>query len=102
MERGTEEEAYLWERHLENNTFEDGEMEERGAGDSQDLHEMRDEARNSYSDGGRGRFIESEEVRVVAVRIRDGRVADWRGEVRDWCLSGEENGTGEGILINGA
>ena len=70
------------EAHLDNNTWE-GEEGRGGAGDV------------GNGDGGRGCFIEGEEVRVVVVRIRDGRVADWKGAIRDWTLS-EEGG-----LING-
>jgi hypothetical protein len=89
VEQGTEEEKFLREKHLENNTF--GESEggealgwgERGADES--------------GDGGRGCFIEGEEVRVVVVRITDGRVADWKGAVRDWTLSAESDGMVNGI-----
>jgi hypothetical protein len=80
VERGTEEERYLREAHLENNTF--GEREGVGGGWGAD-----GEAGNG--DGGRECFIEGEEVRVVVVRIRDGRVADWKGAIRDWTLSEE-------------
>lgn len=79
MERGTEEERYLREAHLENNTFGEREGEQGGWGEG--------EAGNG--DGGRGCFIEGEEVRVVVVRIRDGRVADWKGAIRDWTLNEE-------------
>jgi hypothetical protein len=79
VERGTEEERYLREAHLENNTFGEREGEQGEWGDG--------EAGNG--DGGRGCFIEGEEVRVVVVRIRDGRVADWKGVIRDWTLSEE-------------
>lgn len=82
MERGGEEEKWLRERHLENNTFEEGE-EWRAEGSG---------------DGGRGSFIEGEEVMVVSVKIRDGRVSDWKGAVRDWSLS--ENAGGE-HMVNG-
>lgn len=68
MESGTEEEKYLKERHLENNTFE--------AGLSMSVN----------GDGGRRCFIEGEEVRVVTVAIKDGRVSDWKGQVRDFEL----------------
>lgn len=87
MERGTEEERFLREAHLENNTFGDREGEEgwSGAGDV------------GNGDGGRGCFIEGEEVRVVVVRIRDGRVADWKGAIRDWTLSTGDDGE----LVNG-
>jgi Pyridoxamine 5'-phosphate oxidase len=102
VERGTEEEAYLRARHLENNTFEDVERKDgAGANGSQDMWGVDGEAGNDHGDGGRGCFIEGEEVRVVVVSIRDGRVADWKGEVRDWYLSSGENGRGDGTLANG-
>ncbi len=87
VEMGTEEEKYLRERHLENNTF--GEKEEVGAawGDAA--------ATERNGDGGRGCFIEGEEVRVVVVKITDGRVADWKGAIRDWTLKQDEP------LVNG-
>lgn len=78
MEQGTEEESYYREKHLDNNTFTEGENgERRGAWGS---------AEREGGDGGREIFIEGEEVRVVVVKIRDGRVADWKGAVRDWSL----------------
>ncbi|OBT77713.1 hypothetical protein VF21_03824 [Pseudogymnoascus sp. 05NY08] len=69
VDSGTEEENWLREAHLRNNTFGEGGEEE-----------------GREQDGGRGCFIEGEEVRVVVVRITDGRVADWKGAVRDWSL----------------
>lgn len=95
MERGSEEEKWLRERHLENNTFEEG-----GGSDA-----WRREG--NEGDGGRGSFIEGESVMVVSVKIRDGRVSDWKGAVRDWSLSesareGSENGQrGREGLVNG-
>ncbi len=67
MEQGTAEEKYFKERHLQNNTFSEG-------------------GPPTEQDGGRGCFIEGDEVRVVVVKIKDGRVADWKGAVRDWSL----------------
>ena len=93
VERGTDEETYYREEHLDNNTFSDG-----------------DERRNNWSgrdpednDGGRGSFIEDEEVRVVVVEIRDGRVSDWKGAVRDWSVVGGagQNDMSGDRLING-
>lgn len=75
MERGTEEESDYKRLHLENNTFGDQAKEERGV--------MAGEG-----DGGRGCFIEGEEVMVVVVTVRDGRIADWKGGVRDWSVAG--------------
>lgn len=89
MDRHTEEERYYREQHLENNTFSElgGETISGWA---------RDEP-----DGGRGIFIEDEEVRVVVVKIRDGRVADWKGAVRDWTLLDEGGAENGGQLANG-
>lgn len=83
VERGSEEEGWLRERHLENNTFEEGATAWRGDADG-------------TGDGGRGTFIEGEEVLVVSVKIKDGRVSDWKGAVRDWSLGeSEDNGDGD-------
>jgi len=96
VERGTGEEQYYRERHLENNTFGDG---EEGQGQARrNLWGDREAGENG--DGGRGCFIEGEEVRVVVVRISDGRVADWKGAVRDWSLS-DNTGAGRERMVNG-
>lgn len=90
MDRDTEEERYYYREHLENNTFSEGGNESVGAW-----------AREEEPDGGRGIFIEGEEVRVVVVKIKDGRVSDWKGAIRDWSLldaGAVENGA---PLVNG-
>lgn len=46
-------------------------------------------------DGGRGSYIEDEDVRVVVVRIKDGRISDWKGGVKDWVI--REGGQGLGV-----
>ncbi|KAH0558837.1 hypothetical protein GP486_004524 [Trichoglossum hirsutum] len=87
VERGTDEEAFYKAKHLENNTFGD-----------------RDEHLGGEEDGGRGCFIEGEEVRVVVVKVREGRTADWKGGVRDWRMVGpdeEDNGGHLDGEING-
>jgi hypothetical protein len=84
VERGTEEEKYLRDRHLENNTFKD------------DAESGINWAGSNQEDGGRGCFIEGEEVRVVVVKIKDGRVADWKGAIRDWSLT-DQAGLPNGI-----
>ncbi|TKA76016.1 hypothetical protein B0A49_02926 [Cryomyces minteri] len=81
---GSAEEAWCKTQHLENNS---GDAMGDGEGD-----------------GGRGCFIEGERVRVVVVRIEEGRIADWKGGVRDWVIrqEGEERGVRqEGRLVNG-
>lgn len=71
---------------MENNTFEDA---WRGSGGD--------------GDGGRGSFIEGEEVMVVVVEIRDGRVSDWKGGVREFSMGegGARLSGGSGELVNG-
>jgi len=93
VDRDTEEERYYREMHLDNNTFSEA-GEEGGApnfwGETQD--------------GGREMYIEGQEVRVVVVRITDGRVSDWKGSVRDWNLAGNRGGGNNGAgerLVNG-
>ncbi|KAF4621944.1 hypothetical protein G7Y89_g14398 [Cudoniella acicularis] len=82
VERGTPEEIYYKEQHLDNNTFTDGEEGQRNS--------LWNERERENCDGGRGSFIEGEDVRVVVVKITDGRVSDWKGAVRDWSLAGAE------------
>lgn len=95
IEKGTEEERFLRELHLENNTFDDiGELrrvESRGV---------------EQGDGGRSCWIDDEDVRVVLVQIQDGRISDWRGEVKDWSIGDREGGTSsdridQRALVNG-
>ena len=90
MESGTEEERYFKEKHLENNTFEDQSSQDRSSG-----------GETVPGDGGRGCYIEGEEVRVVAVRIRDGRVADWKGHVNDWRLVDGDGAAASDHMSNG-
>jgi hypothetical protein len=97
VERGTEEESYYKERHLDNNTFSEG---EEGSLWGERLRGRRDGDGNG-NDGGREIFIEGEEVRVVVVRITDGRVSDWKGGVRDWSLVESEGNNGTEGLVNG-
>lgn len=47
-------------------------------------------------DGGRSCFVAGEEVRVVLVDIKDIRISDWKGTVRDWTLDPT------GAQVNGA
>lgn len=87
VEAGTEEETWCKEAHLQNNTF--GENPESSIlgtspGDQ------------ATADGGRGTFIEGEEVRVVIVKVNDGRIADWKGGVSDFVV-----GDSAASMVNG-
>lgn len=83
---GSDEESWCKERHLENNTFE----EEMGSVGQQ------------QPDGSHRRPSVSldDDVRVVSVRVNEGRIADWKGCVRDWRLVTEEPDATAG-LVNG-
>lgn len=74
LEEGSEEESWCKERHLENNTFEE---EEINFGQQQQREDP-SQRRPSIA-------IDSD-VRVVTVQVREGRIADWKGGVRDWVL----------------
>ena len=80
---GTEEEKYYREQHLENNTFDESATQpfQRENG--------------PVEDGGRNCFVAGEEVRVVSVDIKDVRISDWKGTVRDWEI------VPEGNMVNG-
>ncbi|KAJ5198087.1 FMN-binding split barrel-related protein [Penicillium cinerascens] len=84
LESGSDEEKWCKERHLENNTFEEEEISfgQQPVDPSQ--------RRPSLA-------IDSD-VRVVTVQVREGRIADWKGGVRDWVLLPIEQTQG---LVNG-
>jgi len=86
LESGSEEESWCKARHLENNTFEEEEIN-FGQQQQQDPSQRRP----SIS-------IDTD-VRVVTVRVTEGRIADWKGGVRDWVLlPAEQQDSG---LVNG-
>lgn len=103
---GSEQETWFKARHLENNTFgpeEDayssspvgvgGGLWPRASAAGTGAEQQQDEEREG--DGGTRCYVEGEEVRVVVVKIKDGRIADWKGQVRDFVVRGEE------VLANG-
>ncbi|KKZ60567.1 hypothetical protein EMCG_04744 [[Emmonsia] crescens] len=99
-ELGSEEERWCKERHLENNTF---------ASDAPDGTSLFAAAREGDRTAGEREDVAAatvdEGARVVIVEVREGRIADWKGGVRDWAVveEGEEKGEGEGEggMING-
>ncbi|KAH8169860.1 pyridoxamine 5'-phosphate oxidase domain-containing protein [Sarocladium implicatum] len=74
---GSAEEKYLNEQHLENNTYDEATTQGEGQ-----------QAQQSAT---------SEGVRVIVVDIKDVRISDWKGNVRDLVLVSENGG-----LVNGA
>jgi hypothetical protein len=90
----SEQESWYKAQHLANNTFgrsEEGEYSNSPAGGGLWREEnLRTSATNEgdigEGDGGTKCYVEDDEVRVVVVRITGGRIADWRGQTRDWTV----------------
>ncbi|MCJ1400091.1 hypothetical protein MMC11_003294 [Xylographa trunciseda] len=97
VDAGSEEEKWCKDRHLENNTFGDQTREEQG------FFGATQTAATSEGDGGTSCYIEGEEVRVVLVRVKEGRIADWKGGVKDWKIVSEteEPDRGRHAMVNG-
>ena len=89
LAQGSPEETYYRQQHLANNTFDAdpvGPQETR-------IHQQIANASNAGASTARGsaqdgsdRFVAGEEVRVIVVKVRDVRISDWKGQVRDWVL----------------
>ena len=95
VRHGSEEEKWCKEKHLDNNTFGDQVREEQGFFGSTP-HAL------AEGDGGTSCYIQGEEVRVVLVDVKEGRIADWKGGVKDWSLVPQEGDErGRLGLING-
>jgi hypothetical protein len=81
LEPGSEEESWCKERHLENNTFEEEEMNLFG------LRQQQQQQQSGETAGQRRPSMTVDDnARVVTVRVREGRIADWKGGVRDWTI----------------
>lgn len=96
VSRGSDEERFYRDQHLENNTFVDS-----------DQPFQRQPENGDGGDGDRReRFVAGEDVRVILVHIRDIRTSDWKGGVRDWVLvttaaEGESGAGNEAPAVNG-
>ncbi|KAI8937567.1 hypothetical protein NX059_005282 [Plenodomus lindquistii] len=97
---GSEEETWYKVQHLANNTFDSGEESVNssasiglwaGGGLGTESNESME------GDGGTKCYVEGDGVRVVIVKVRDGRIADWKGQVRDWRLYTEP-----AVMLNGS
>lgn len=96
LEPGSDEEAWCKQKHLENNTFEE-EMELFGQQQQQQQQQQGPRQRRSSL------FID-DDVRVVTVQVREGRIADWKGGVRDWTVISEDEAraaSSGASLVNG-
>lgn len=88
LDNGSDEEKWCKDMHLQNNTFRDH---------PEDLFGTSPTA--TSGDGGRGHFIEGQAVRVVVVKIQDGRIADYKGGIQDWVIVPEQEESAG--LVNG-
>lgn len=92
---GSAEESFYRDRHLENNTF-DAEGPVFGASPAAAA------AGAGAGDWARFGGAGEGEVRVIVVGIRDVRISDWKGAVRDWVLvPAEGEGEAGSGLVNG-
>nr|AAR04442.1 unknown [Pleospora sp. P56] len=92
---GSEEETWYKAQHVANNTFnpagEDMYSTSPGGEGLWGGGGLEGGATNgevpTEGDGGTKCYLEGAEVRVVVVKVRDGRIADWKGQVRDWAVT---------------
>ena len=75
-----EEETWCREQHVENHKF--GDTESGG-----------------NTEGAC--FIEGEDVKVIVVVIKEGRISDWKGGVKDWEIEESSDQQKEEQLVNG-
>jgi hypothetical protein len=90
LDEGGTEAAWCKERHKAHNTF--GDMPDNG-----------DIFGSQEASGGAGCYIDDQALRVVVVDIKDGRISDWKGMVKDWAVGDNEqpsSSRGE-QLVNG-
>ncbi|KAL8386809.1 hypothetical protein RB595_010370 [Gaeumannomyces hyphopodioides] len=78
---GSDEERYYRQQHLENNTF-----DADAGGVASSLFAAANGAAPDVDSAARPSFVDGEDVRVVVVAIKDVRISDWKGAVRDWVL----------------
>lgn len=103
---GSEQERWYRAQHLANNTF--GPTDEENYSSSPGdgglwgggglIRTTSSEGDTQEGDGGTRCYVEGDEVKVVVVEIKDGRIADWKGQVRDWTV----NSSSSTALVNGA
>lgn len=101
VEQGSEEEIWCKEKHLENHNFttDQARDQQQRVGRAGYVGD-----RAAEGDGGTSCFIQGEDVRVVVVEVKQGRIADWKGGVKDWSLvsdAEEEDQRGRHRGVNG-
>lgn len=92
LDVGSEEEKWCRERHLESNTFI---ADEGGIGVFSSSGQAR---QGGTGEQERRPSIMDDDVNVVVVAVKEGRIADLKGGVRDWAVvtEGQVNGVAPG------
>jgi hypothetical protein len=87
-DQGSEAETWYKAQHLANNTF--GPSDDDNFSSSPVGGGLWGSTGDDTREGDGGKcYVEGEEARVVVVKIQDGRIADWKGQVRDWSVGGQ-------------
>jgi Pyridoxamine 5'-phosphate oxidase len=89
LEQGSDEEKWCKEAHLANNTFGDQAREEAGMFGGQAPSAQA--SGSGFQGESSSCYIDGDDVRVVVVRVREGRIADWKGGVKDWLVTDESD-----------
>ena len=90
VDRHSDEENWCRKKHMENNTFDDeAEVSQRIFGSSPPPDSL------GHRDAAPA--VEEEDIRVVLVNVQQGRIADWKGGVKDWRVSDEAAASVDGV-----
>ncbi|KYG46911.1 hypothetical protein M433DRAFT_142511 [Acidomyces richmondensis BFW] len=85
---GSAEELWCKEQHLLNNSFENTAAGADGNAETRFGQQILGTSPTQTQREGAGySYIADQDVRVVVVRIRDGRISDWKGGVKDFVLA---------------
>ena len=88
LESGSEEEKWCKSQHVESHGFKESAVDDGPDSPTGTEH---------TSGGG---FLQGEDVRVVVVRVQEGRIADWKGGVKDFVIR-DEGEVQTAPLVNG-
>lgn len=108
VDAGSAEEQWCKEKHLENNTFASEESslftarQSSGAPNNNRYNNNNnDNDDEDEDDAGQAQISVDDSARVVAVEVREGRIADWKGGVRDWTVVPEPEPEPEATRTSG-
>lgn len=91
LPNGSAEELWCKEQHLLHNAFETTTAAADGNSETHPGHQILGTSpMQTRREGFGASYIADQDVRVVVVRIRDGRISDWKGGVKDFVLANPE------------